>query len=188
MRSYFFLGLSWKASAFLCRLQYSSEHLDVENIVRRELNNTTAGDSIIRCGNVTQCYLDRDVILRMQTEAPNVAIKYTIVILSLYLIGLFSLWLHFVKQKYGQVGVYFCQLPLQRILIWKPAISSFHSMISITNSVKVWKVKLTSLQPIPSLNRWRQRKAKRMTKKMSWPLSDSLRPLHLWLWCRAAII
>ena len=39
----------------------------------------------------------------MQAEAPNVAIKYTAVILSCYVIGLVILWLHFVKQKYGQV-------------------------------------------------------------------------------------
>ena len=39
----------------------------------------------------------------MQKEAPIVAIKYTAVIISFYVIGLIILWLHFVKQKYGQV-------------------------------------------------------------------------------------
>ncbi len=74
--------------------------------MHHELKNKTSGDSIIQCGNNIQCYLDRDVILRMQTEAPNVAIKYIAVILTFYVIGLCFLWLHFVKQKYGQVSPY----------------------------------------------------------------------------------
>lgn len=116
LRGHFFL-LFWtfinewnenKTLRLLCinalfRLQHSSEPLDVDKLILEELNNKTSGDSFIKCGNQKQCYLDRDVILRMQSEAPNVAIKYTVVILALYVIGLGLLWLHFVKQKYGQV-------------------------------------------------------------------------------------
>ena len=78
--------------------------------ILRDMNMTSsAGDSIIRCEQNgildTQCLHDRDVILKMQSEAPNVAVKYTAVIISCYVIGLVILWLHFVKQKYGQVNL-----------------------------------------------------------------------------------
>ena len=56
------------------------------------------------CGNSSQCIKDAKAILKMQFEAPSVAVKYTTVIISVYMIGLAALWLHFVRQKYGQVS------------------------------------------------------------------------------------
>ena len=72
-----------------------------------ELQNTTSSDSFQKCGDFLPCYKDRDVILKMQAEAPALAVKYTVVILSCYLIGLVILWAHYVKQKYGEVGILF---------------------------------------------------------------------------------
>ena len=69
-----------------------------------EMKNTSS-DSFHKCGDFLPCYKDRDVILKMQGEAPALAVKYTLVILSCYLIGLVILWIHYVKQKYGEVGI-----------------------------------------------------------------------------------
>ena len=69
--------------------------------------NINKSDSFRKCGDFLPCYQDRDVILKMQAEAPALAVKYTVVILSCYLIGLVILWLHYVKQKYGEVLYYF---------------------------------------------------------------------------------
>ena len=93
---------------FFCSLQYS-EHLDPDEVLEEMNISTAVGDSLIRCdgqhGISTKCLRDRENIFRMQKEAPTVAIKYTAVILSFYVIGLVILWLHFVKQKYGQVCI-----------------------------------------------------------------------------------
>ena len=55
------------------------------------------------CGKSSQCLRDGEVILQMHREAPRTAITYTCVIAAMYVTGLILLWLHFVKQKYGQV-------------------------------------------------------------------------------------
>ena len=65
-----------------------------------------SGISYLRrmCGESPECLSDRQIILKMQSEAPSTAIKYTAVILTWYVLGMAILWLHFVKQKYGQVS------------------------------------------------------------------------------------
>jgi len=74
-------------------------------------SSSVLGDAVHKCeqhdGYLNkQCLLDRKTIIDMQAQAPNTAIKYTAVILSCYVIGLVILWLHFVKQKYGQLSFY----------------------------------------------------------------------------------